>query len=90
MISLYSPTNASDEMEITTFIWLIPKHNVLVIGGDINVHIDKDRNNKFCLNNATNKNGNFLSLSVFGLLFSSLVLFPQRFRRYVLRPSSDN
>ena len=31
----------------------------------------------------------FLSLSVFGLLSSSLLLFPQRFGRYVLQPSSD-
>ena len=30
----------------------------------------------------------FLSLRVFGLLSSSLFLFPQRFGRYVLRPSS--
>ena len=30
----------------------------------------------------------FLSLRVFGLLSSSLLLFPQRFGRYVLRPSS--
>ena len=30
----------------------------------------------------------FLSLRVFGLLFSSLLLFPQRLGRYVLRPSS--
>ena len=30
----------------------------------------------------------FLSLRVFGLLSSSLLLFPQRFNRYVLRPSS--
>ena len=29
----------------------------------------------------------FLSLRVFGLLSSSLLLFPQRFGRYVLRPS---
>ena len=29
----------------------------------------------------------FLSLKVFGLLSSSLFLFPQRFGRYVLRPS---
>ena len=29
----------------------------------------------------------FLSLRVFGLLYSSLLLFPQRFGRYVLRPS---
>ena len=30
----------------------------------------------------------FLSLRVIGLLFSSLLLFPQRFGQYVLRPSS--
>ena len=30
----------------------------------------------------------FLSLRVFGQLFSSLLLFPQRFGRYVVRPSS--
>ena len=30
----------------------------------------------------------FLSLRVFGLLSSSLLLFPRRFGRYVLRPSS--
>ena len=30
----------------------------------------------------------FLSLRIFGLLSSSLLLFPQRFGRYVLRPSS--
>ena len=30
----------------------------------------------------------FLSSMVFGLLFSSLLLFPQRFRRYIFRPSS--
>ncbi len=29
-----------------------------------------------------------LSLSVFGLLLSSLLLFPQPFGRYILRPSS--
>ena len=31
----------------------------------------------------------FLSLRVFGLLSSSLLLFPQRFGRYNFRPSSD-
>ena len=30
----------------------------------------------------------FLSLRVFGLLSSSLLLFPQRFSQYILRPSS--
>ena len=37
--------------------------------------------------NADVKNSHWVSLRVFGLLFSSLLLFPQRFGRYVLRPS---
>ena len=43
IISCYSPTNASDEMEIITFynelsslVQHILKHNVLIIGGDMN------------------------------------------------------
>ena len=34
------------------------------------------------------RNSQYLSLRVFGLLSSSLLSFPQRFGRYVLRPSS--
>ena len=33
-------------------------------------------------------NNFFLLLRVFGLLYSSVLLFPQRFGRYILRPSS--
>ena len=36
-------------------------------------------------NRVTEKKSFFLLLRVFGLLFSSLLLFPQRFDRYVLR-----
>ena len=42
-IIYYSPTNASDETDLITFynelsslVHSIPKHNVLIIGGDIN------------------------------------------------------
>ena len=36
----------------------------------------------------TNRKTRFLSLRIFGLLSSSLLLFPQRFGQYVLRRSS--
>ena len=48
IISCYSPTNVSDETELVTFydelsslVRSIQKHNMLVIGGDMNVQIGK-------------------------------------------------
>ena len=64
IISCYSPTNVSEENEIVTFyedlsslVRSIPKHNLLVIGGDMNAQIGKKRNNKYSLHNASNRNG---------------------------------
>ena len=55
IISCYSPTNVSEETKLVTFykelpslIRSIPKHNLLVIGGDMNAQIRKNRNNKYC------------------------------------------
>ena len=63
IISCYSPTNISEENEIVTFYedlssleCSIPKHNLLVIGGDMNAQIGKNRNNKY----ASNRNGQHL------------------------------
>ena len=39
----------------------IPKHNVLIIGGDMNAKIGKNVNNKFSLHNSSNKNGEHLT-----------------------------
>ena len=46
IVSCYSPTNVSEENEIVTFydelsslVRSIPKHNMLVIGGDIYIYI---------------------------------------------------
>ena len=54
IISCYSPTNVSEETELVTFyeelsslVRSIPKHNLLVIGGDMNAQIGKNRNNKY-------------------------------------------
>ena len=66
-ISCYSPTNVSEETELITFydelsslVHSIPKHNVLVIGGDMNAQIGKNRNHKFSLHNSSNRNGQHL------------------------------
>ena len=67
IISCYSPTNVSEENEIVTFYEdlsslarSIPKHNLLVIGGDMNAQIKKNRNNKYSLHNTSNRNGQHL------------------------------
>ena len=39
----------------------IPKHNMLVIGGDMNAQIGKNGNNKYSLHNTSNRNGQHLT-----------------------------
>ena len=60
IISRSSPTNASDETDLITFykdisslVRSIPKHNVVIIC--------KDKNNKYCLHNSSNRNGEHLT-----------------------------
>ena len=62
--SCYSPTNVSEETELVAFydelsslVRSIPKHNMLVIGGDMNAQIGKNGNNKCSLHNTSNRNG---------------------------------
>ena len=64
IISCYSPTNVSEETELVTFydelsslVPRIPKHNMLVIDGDMNAQIGKNGNNKYSLYNTSNRNG---------------------------------
>ena len=64
IISCYSPTNVSEETELIAFydelsslVHSIPKHNMLVIGGDMNAQIGKNRNCKYSLHNTSNRNG---------------------------------
>ena len=63
-----SPTNVSEETELIAFydelsslVRSILKHNILVIGGDINVQISKNRNHKISLHNPSNRNGQHLT-----------------------------
>ena len=62
IISCYSPTNVSEETEqvafydeLSSLVRSIPKHNLLVIGGDMNIQIGKNRNNKYSLHNTSNR-----------------------------------
>ena len=68
IISCYSPTNISEETELITFydelsslVHSIPKHNVLVICRDMNTQIRKKRNQKYSLNNLSNRNRQYLT-----------------------------
>ena len=68
IISCYSPTNVSEETEVIAFydelscvVRSIPKHNVLVIGRDMNAFIGKNGNHKFSLHNSSNRNGQNLT-----------------------------
>ena len=63
LISCDSPTNVSEEAELVTFydelsslVRSIPKHNLLVIGGDMNAQIGKKGNHKYSLHNTSNRN----------------------------------
>ena len=56
IISCYSPTNIREETDLIAFynelsylVHNILKHNVLIIGGDINAQIGKNVNHKFSL-----------------------------------------
>ena len=62
IISCYSPNNVSEEIDLIAFydelsflVCSIPKHNVPVIGGDMNSQIGKNVNHKFSLHNSSNK-----------------------------------
>ena len=66
IVSYYSPTNVSDETDITTFYdglsslaQHIPKHNILIIGRDKKAQICKGENDKFGLYKLPNRNGEY-------------------------------
>ena len=59
----YTQLYGFKENEIVTFyedlsslVRSIPKHNLLVIGGDMNAQIGKNRHNKYSLHYASNRN----------------------------------
>ena len=64
IVSSFSPTNTSDEIDTTTFYNQltrhIPKYNVLIIVEDMNALAGKDVNNKFCLRNLPKRNSKYI------------------------------
>ena len=71
IISCYSPTNVSEETELIAFydelsslVRNIPKHNVLVIGGDMNAQIEKNGNHKYSRHNSSNRNGHLTDFTI--------------------------
>ena len=68
IISCYCPTDVREGTdliafynELSSFVRRIPKHNVLVIGGDMNAQIGKDVNHKFSQHNS--EMGNIYQIS---------------------------
>ena len=66
IISCYKPNQWSEETdlipfynELSSLVHSIPKHNVLMIGKDMNAQIGK--NNEFSLHNSPNRNGQNLT-----------------------------
>ena len=68
IISYNGPNNVSEETDLIAFynelssiVRSIPKHNVLIIGRDMNAQIGKNVNNKLSLHNSSNSNGEHLT-----------------------------
>ena len=68
IIICYSPTNVNEETDLIAFynklsalVCSIPKHNVLIISGDMNAQIGKNDNHKSSIQNSSNKNGKYLT-----------------------------
>ena len=64
IITPSSPTNVNEETDLIAFytelyslIRSITKHNVLIIGGDMDAKIGKNVNHKFSFYNSSNRNG---------------------------------
>ena len=67
IISCYSPTNVSDEnetaniyTELSALTQSISRHNILIIGGIFNTHLDQVDDLKYAFHNSTHRNGNML------------------------------
>ena len=64
IVSCYSPANSRDKTnmiifynKLSSFIQHILKHNILIIGWDMNAHMGKERKDKFSWYNSKHKQG---------------------------------
>ena len=67
IISCYSPTNVSKEdeaekfyEELTSVTRQVPKHNILIIGGDFNAQLGQSDGFKYAYHTETNRHGSIL------------------------------
>lgn len=67
IISCYSPTNTTVEQEVidyydelSSLVRNTPKHNILIIGGDLNAQLGTSKNHKFTYHQTSNRNGEHL------------------------------
>ena len=67
VITCYSPTNITEEQEVIAFyddlsslVRSIPKHNVLIIAGDLNAQVGHSQQHKFTFHDTSNRNGEYL------------------------------
>ena len=88
VIASYSPTNVTDEQDVIDFydelspcVRSVPKHNVLIIGGDMNAHLGRDKaQHKFSYHERTNRNGEHLQTF---LMENKLVCLNTRFQKRI-------
>ena len=86
IISCYSPTNSSEEQKVIDFyddlsslVRSIPKHNVLIIGGDMNAQVGISPSHKFTYHNISNRNGEFFEdFSIANKLVAANTRFQKR------------
>ena len=78
-LAIASPINAIDQWisqpSTTSFCPLLDKHNPLKIGEDMSTQIGKDEENKFCLHNLPNRNGEFIVQGFRTIVFIFIVIF---------------
>ena len=86
LISYYSPTNTADEQEVIDFyddlsslIRSVQKHNVLIIGGDLNAEIEQNIHHKFTYHFTSNRNGEYLEQF---LIENSLLCIKTQFQKW--------
>ena len=63
IISCYSPTNVSEEQDVLHFynelaslVRAVPRHNVLIIAGDVNAQLGRNQHHKHAFHAETNRN----------------------------------
>ena len=90
IISCYSPTNVSEETELVTFyeelsslVRSIPKHNLLVIGGDMNAKIGENRNNKYSLHNTSNRNGHLYIYIYPPIIYTHIYIYTYIYQLFI-------